>query len=215
MEVGGISLAATVLGIEAYAPLAARTTENPAQSATGPGGAAGRSVTDIVDLSPVGLFKSLFGDELVLNRDGGVNLTKSFEAATAAFNDRLGNLFRAAGIDTARPIDLRSDSQGRIRVTNDHPDKAKVEALFAEGPELANQFRGLSGMAALLRAVEQHAEFARAYEADLEAALRRYGHLFVDHRDAVTFRFRYDSMELLMGLSADDSEVWWTTKDAG
>ena len=163
----------------------------------------------------MGLFKSLFGDELVLNSDGGVNLTKSFEAASAAFNDRLGSLFRAAGIDTAQPIDLRSDSQGHVRVVNDHPDKEKIEALFADDPELANQFRGLSAMAALLKAAEEHAEFARAYEADPQAALRRFGHLFAGNRDDVTFRFSDDSLEVLIGSSAGGTETWWTAKGAG
>ncbi len=215
MEVGGISLAATARGIGAYAPLAARTTENPAQSAVGLGGASGRIVTDIVDLSPMGLFKSLFGDDLVLNSDGGVNFTKSFEAASATFSERLGNLFRATGIDIAQPIDLRLDSQGHIRVTNDHPDKEKIEALFADNPDLANQFRGLSAVAALLKAAEEHAAFVRAYEADPEAVLRRNEHLFANDRDEVRFRFSAKSLEVLIDSPAGTREVWWITKAPG
>lgn len=211
MEVSGISLAATVLGIGRSPQQAAGTAGNQAQSATAPG----RSITDIVDLSPRGLFKSLFSDGLMLNSDGGVNLTKSFEAASAAFNDRLGNLFRAAGIDTTHPIDLRSDSQGHVRVTNDHPQKEKIEALFADDPELANQFRGLSAVAALLKAAEEHAAFVRAYEADPEAVLRRYEQPFADHRDEVTFRFSAVSLEVLMDSPAGSGEVWWTTKAPG
>jgi len=45
-----------------------------------------------------------------------------------------------AGVDTSIEIKLRANSEGKIEVTNDHPDKDKIEALFANDSELQQGF---------------------------------------------------------------------------
>ncbi len=41
-----------------------------------------------------------------------------------------------AGVDTRIEIKLRANSEGKIEVVNDHPDKDKIEAMFANDSDL-------------------------------------------------------------------------------
>jgi hypothetical protein len=41
-----------------------------------------------------------------------------------------------AGVDTSIEIKLRSNGEGKVEVINDHPDKDKIEALFANDSSL-------------------------------------------------------------------------------
>ncbi|MBL4799906.1 MAG: hypothetical protein JKY50_21105 [Oleispira sp.] len=45
-----------------------------------------------------------------------------------------------AGVDTRIEIKLRANGEGKIEVTNDHPDKDKIEAMFANDSELQQGF---------------------------------------------------------------------------
>jgi hypothetical protein len=45
-----------------------------------------------------------------------------------------------AGVDTTIEIDLRANSEGKIEVSNDHPDKDKIEAMFANDSKLQQDF---------------------------------------------------------------------------
>lgn len=114
---------------------------------------------------------------------------QAFREQSAAFQKELGNRFRAAGVDTSRPIDLTADAEGQVRVANGHPEKDRIEALFAEDPELSNQFRLLSASASLLKAIENHGEFTKAYQQDPKAAIAHSGHLFSGEKHDIHFQF--------------------------
>jgi len=58
------------------------------------------------------------------------------EAFEKLFTRELGK----AGVDTSIPIKLKSDGEGGVIVTNDHPDKNKIEALFKDNPDLQQGF---------------------------------------------------------------------------
>ncbi len=45
-----------------------------------------------------------------------------------------------AGIDTSIEIKLRANGEGKVEVTNDHPDKDKIEAMFANDSDLQQGF---------------------------------------------------------------------------
>ncbi len=113
-----------------------------------------------------------------------------YQAKFAAFGDELGNKFRAAGVDTGTPVDLRVDDEGRIRVPHAHPDKDGIEKIFAGDSDFANRFRGISAASSLLKAAEDHVAFAAAYRHDPEAAIARYPDLFSSRNPAdAMFRF--------------------------
>lgn len=146
---------------------------------------AGRRVEDRVEISPearlkaVGLkyLESLITDPQVLREK------------SSAFQSELGIRMRMAGVDTTQPIKLITDSGGNVRVANNHPDKDKIEALFAEDADLSNRFRHLSVSANLQRAIKDHIEFAEAYAQDPNADLARYGHLFSGDKREMEFSF--------------------------
>jgi len=45
-----------------------------------------------------------------------------------------------AGIDTRIEIQLRANSEGKVEVVNDHPDKEKIESLFSNDSDLQQGF---------------------------------------------------------------------------
>jgi hypothetical protein len=146
----------------------------------------GRRIEDLVDFSDTARDTA----KLLGSLPPLLEVLGSFEESLAAFGGELGNKFQAAGIDTSEPIDLSVDANGQVRVTNDHPDKAKIEAIFADDADFAKRFRGLSAAAEIQKAVEDHKEFSKAYEKDPEAAQARLTQLFSDKAsDEVRFRF--------------------------
>ncbi len=118
------------------------------------------------------------------------DLRAAYERMFDEFTKRLESLLDSGGIDRSRPARLQTDAAGNIVVTNDHPDQEAIQRLFLENPDLAKQFRGLSGLASLLAAAEQHAEFAAEYEKNPYSAVGGYSQLFANHRPA---------FELLLG----------------
>ncbi len=91
----------------------------------------------------------------------GVNLP----AKIVDFSSEVGKMFRDNGISVPPEAVLTSDGEGYVRVTGDHPEKAKIEALFKDNPELRNQFAEISANSSLQRAVEGYENYARHYQA--------------------------------------------------
>lgn len=83
---------------------------------------------------------------------------------TASFAADVGNKFREAGIHVPPNPILSNDSQGYVRVANDHPDKDKIEQLFKDNPELQQSYARISAESSLLRAAEHYCQYASDYE---------------------------------------------------
>ena len=91
------------------------------------------------------------------------------------FQQQLVRLFAEQGIDVENGVQLQLDSLGKVRVVGDHPQKAEIESLFVQHPDLADSFRGLSARATLLKAIEettssQHADSIAAPKVDTSAS---------------------------------------------
>lgn len=84
--------------------------------------------------------------------------------ATAEFAADIGKLFRHNGISVPPEAVLGNDSTGRIRVINDHPDKARIERLFADDFDVRNRYMQLASAHRLQRAVEGYAGFVAEYQ---------------------------------------------------
>lgn len=66
---------------------------------------------------------------------------KSFnEADVRDYEKKLASAFADAGIDTSQAISLTTDYDGNVVVKGDHPDKDRIEAIFAEDKDLRNGF---------------------------------------------------------------------------
>lgn len=159
---------------------------------------------DRLDFSPVGLRGML--DKMDLfgvkpRADGAIHLEdirSNYAERFEQFSQKLNGLLKKAGIDRGCESILRSDGEGKIRVSNNHPEREKIEALFEDNPDLANEFRGLSGTASFLRAADEHLKFAAAYAKNPEAALQLFSHLF-DKTDTREFALRVTD-ENIMGF---------------
>jgi len=56
------------------------------------------------------------------------------------FERNFNNALAKAGVDTSIEIELETDYQGKVQVSNDHPDKEKIEQLFEDDADLQQQF---------------------------------------------------------------------------
>jgi hypothetical protein len=81
----------------------------------------------------------------------------------ASFAAELSAAFRAAGIAASPSPVLRVGDDGRIVVANPHPDKARIEKLINESPELESRFKAMAAAADLVRVGDSHAAFAQDY----------------------------------------------------
>ncbi len=109
--------------------------------------------------------------------------SSSTQANLAAFSTELRKVFSENGIDTTQEIDLKTNELGKIEAANDHPDKAKIEALFEENPELAAQFQQLSSSAT---AEQLNSKSAAAQYAQASTASTQF-HLVMQNETARTY----------------------------
>jgi len=106
------------------------------------------------------------------------DLKTGLETSTKKFQDKVDILFLENDISTDPPVELTTDSSGNVRVQGDHPQKEKIEQLFQDNPDLANDFRGVSSLNSLVEAGEEYLEFAKAYEKNPYEAVAKYSHIF-------------------------------------
>lgn len=134
-----------------------------------------------------GPLASLFGVEPDSNGCIQIpDIRAAYAGAMERFASKLNDLLNEEGVDRRSDAVLRTDGMGMVRVTNDHPDREKIEAIFQDNPDLANEFRGLSATADFLRAADESSKFQAAYAKDPQAAVARYSYLF-DNSPAKAF----------------------------
>lgn len=85
-------------------------------------------------------------------------------AATADFAADLNDLFRRNGISVPPEVMLGSDSTGHVKVSGEHPDKARIEALFEADFDLRNRYGEIASAHMLQRAVENYDDFVAQYQ---------------------------------------------------
>lgn len=126
---------------------------------------------------------------------------KDLPQATADFADDLGRLFRAAGVSVPPEPVLTMDYAGKVVVANDHPDKARIEQVFDDEPEMRNRFAELSGAHSLQRAVEGYDQFAASY-ASLQGNPAAQAALVRD-------RIAHNKAQFFMNIGADGAEPFF------
>ncbi len=73
-----------------------------------------------------------------------------------------------AGVDTSLPIKLASDGEGGVLVTNDHPDKDKIEAMFNDNPDLQQGFVKTEIYTTLQKIYELHQQWMEKIEGGMD-----------------------------------------------
>ncbi|WP_300160705.1 hypothetical protein [Solidesulfovibrio sp.] len=80
-----------------------------------------------------------------------LQLKSQNEALQQQLTQTLASKFEEAGIDTSQTITLKQDSDGKVVVANDHPDKEAIESLFADNDVLTQAFSLLAQNSASLK----------------------------------------------------------------
>lgn len=111
------------------------------------------------------------------------DIKNELSRSSAQLTDNVNQLFLSNDISLDPPVELTTDGEGNVRVKGDHPDKEKIEQLFADNPELSNDFRGVSAMSSFSKAAEEYLEFAKEYDKDPYAAVTKFGHMFDGLKD--------------------------------
>lgn len=73
-----------------------------------------------------------------------------------------------AGVDTSLPIKLTNDGEGNVLVTNDHPDKEKIEAMFNDNPDLQQGFVKTEIYTTLQKIYELHQQWMEKIEGGMD-----------------------------------------------
>ncbi|MFP5500968.1 MAG: hypothetical protein ACLGIN_00675 [Candidatus Sericytochromatia bacterium] len=100
------------------------------------------------------------------------------DEALAFVKSRLTTRLSEAGVDTRQPFELGIGYDGQVYVRGDHPDKARIEAIFKEDPVLRNELAKTFSLSAIMKAGEEAIAFQKAYAENPEAAVARFAHLF-------------------------------------
>lgn len=150
------------------------------------------------------LFK--YADDGVITGD---EMRMALGEAKARYQDRLRSALSEAGIDTSVPLRLQLDTAGRVVVAGDHPDKARIEAIFAEDGQLANVFKEVMALSNMIARGEEAVAFQAAYAKDPKAAVARYSHLFNTTVEvSMTHRWDSDGLDLLFESERVPRSAW-------
>jgi hypothetical protein len=96
-----------------------------------------------------------------------VPLSLPTKADVESFEKLFTQELAKAGVDTSLPIKLSNDGEGGVLVTNDHPDKDKIEALFNENPDLQQGFVKTETYTSLQKIYELHQQWMQKVESGM------------------------------------------------
>lgn len=140
-----------------------------------------------------------------------VDLVALQQETQASVRGRLASLFAENGIDTSTEIRLQTDACGRVVVCGEHPQKAEIEQLFEDDPQLRNDFVKSQGLASLIAAGRQAHAFQQAYAKNPQAAVAQYWYLFSDSsQPSTTFSILGDEYKTLFERPGSSSQVFET-----
>lgn len=132
--------------------------------------------------------------------DGSLSITDMETAQQqiqAQVESKLNRLFAEHDIDTTQEIRLQVGADGRVIVANDHPQRDQIEQLFADDPELRNDFVQAQSMAEFLGAAQEAIAFQQAYARDPEAAVAQFSYLFdATQKASTSLVIRGDSYQM-------------------
>ncbi|GAB2180878.1 hypothetical protein DLREEDagrD3_11010 [Denitratisoma sp. agr-D3] len=134
---------------------------------------------------------------------------------SAALADKIGNLFRDAGINNDQPVQFSVDGQGQVQVSGvDTATQRRVQNLLSQQPTLANDIRTLSAVGAQVQAQESLGgqTLGTAASGDAQQVAARYAALFSGMRPAAEMTINYGSNQVLLMA---DGKLWRGSIQAG
>ncbi|WP_428561764.1 MAG: hypothetical protein ACP59X_19670 [Solidesulfovibrio sp. DCME] len=106
-----------------------------------------------------------------------LKLKSQNEALQQQLTQTLASKFEALGIDTSQTITLSQQADGKVVVTNDHPDKEKIESLFADTDVLSQAFSALAQNSASLKSLTSQQVSSRVRTSGYAAYLTQLSQL--------------------------------------
>lgn len=106
-----------------------------------------------------------------------LKLKSQNEALQQQLTQTLASKFEEQGIDTSQTITLSQDADGKVVVTNDHPDKEKIESLFSKTSVLTEAFSALASNSASLKSLTSQQVSARVRTSGYAAYLNQLSQL--------------------------------------
>ncbi|OUS40996.1 hypothetical protein A9R00_03190 [Oleispira antarctica] len=86
------------------------------------------------------------------------------KADVIAFEQLFSDELAKAGVDVSIPIKLNITSEGEVKVSNDHPDKEKIEALFKDNSDLQQGFVKTETYGTLQKLYQLHQQWQQKIE---------------------------------------------------
>jgi len=71
-------------------------------------------------------------------------LQRHAQALLAGFKESIGQLLADRGVDTSHEIRFESDSNGKLKLVGDHPERDKIEEILSDNPDLSARFEELA-----------------------------------------------------------------------
>ncbi|WP_415719346.1 hypothetical protein [Maridesulfovibrio sp.] len=158
---------------------------------------------DTVSLSSAGKLMSSFFSGLGIDFTSGKSISlddleKGLQEQKKELETDINSLFFNNGIKVPPEVKLTSDENGHVRVEGDHPQSEQIEKLFADNPDLENDFKKVSGLSSMVNAGHEHVDFANQYKKNPYAAVAQYG-------DRLFGKDAADSFVLTVGESISSS----------
>lgn len=106
-----------------------------------------------------------------------LKLKSQNETLQQQLTQTLASKFEELGVDTSQTITLAQNADGKVVVTNDHPDKEKIESLFADTDVLTQAFSTLAQNSASLKSLTSQQVSARVRTSGYAAYLSQLSQL--------------------------------------
>lgn len=165
---------AKVANINSIEPLEASQVQN---NGTGNQETSQMKASSLLSAHP--LFRNNYDNYITLD-----DIQAEINDAKETFRSGFEKLLPGADIDMSRPIKLESGFDGIVYVSNDHPDKEKIDGLLKQNPDLMNEFRRASACSSMLAHAKEASAFQKAYAIDPKAAVAQFSYLFnQDYKD--------------------------------
>jgi len=142
--------------------------------------------------------------------------TANVQNLSAALAEKVGNLFRDAGISTDQQVQFSVDATGNVKVTAaNEKDAAKIKDLLDQNPAVADEIRTLNAVGSQTQAMEsmglvqQNTAFGSDTQQHIAA---KYAALFSSLQPAAEMTIHYGGNQVMLMA---DGKLWRGTIQAG
>ena len=154
-------------------------------------------------LSSQKLFKYAHGNVI-----HGDDIQKELDEDLVSFKASINKKFEQLGVDTSIPVELQVDHQGYVQVTNNHPDKEKINQMFKDNEDLRNTYVKIQSFMEVLDSGRDAATFQKAYTKNPRAAVAQYSYLPNSDRQNPRFHTSFSNLNGVWCMDVNPMELF-------